>query len=113
MAANMNDYNAFFYSLVSTDTAEMYYANRRQRFLVAQGYSFQIIQRMPYWREQQDPNVWQEQRWKLAKKQERLKLFQDILKRDPNLEEEDDIESDEDMRKLNEARKKEEQTLGG
>ena len=27
--ANLNDFNAYFYSLVSTDTSEMYYANRR------------------------------------------------------------------------------------
>ena len=28
--ANLTDYNAFFYSLVSTDTSEMFYANKRQ-----------------------------------------------------------------------------------
>lgn len=28
--SNMNDYNAYFYSLVSTDTQEMYYADKRQ-----------------------------------------------------------------------------------
>ena len=51
MTANLNDYNAFFYSLVSTDTCEMFYANKRQQFLVAQGYSFQVVQKMPYWKQ--------------------------------------------------------------
>eukprot|EP00061_Rhincodon_typus_P012330 g37995.t1 len=34
------EYNAFFYSLVSQDTQEMAYSAKRQRFLVDQGYSF-------------------------------------------------------------------------
>lgn len=36
-------FNAFFYSLVSKDTQEMYYSTKRQAFLVDQGYSFKII----------------------------------------------------------------------
>lgn len=36
------EYNAFFYTLVSQDTTEMYYSNKRQRFLVNQGYSFKV-----------------------------------------------------------------------
>lgn len=36
-------YNAFFYSLVSRDTQEMYYANRRQQFLVEQGYNYHVL----------------------------------------------------------------------
>ncbi|KAI0395318.1 P-loop containing nucleoside triphosphate hydrolase protein [Xylariaceae sp. FL0594] len=36
-------FNAFFYSLVSKDTAEMYYSTKRQAFLVDQGYSFKVI----------------------------------------------------------------------
>jgi DNA excision repair protein ERCC-3 len=34
--------NAYFYSLVSTDTEEMYYATKRQQFLVDQGYEFKV-----------------------------------------------------------------------
>ncbi|KAF3832809.1 hypothetical protein F7725_026474 [Dissostichus mawsoni] len=34
------EYNAYFYSLVSQDTQEMAYSTKRQRFLVDQGYSF-------------------------------------------------------------------------
>uniref|UniRef100_A0A453FBJ2 DNA 3'-5' helicase n=1 Tax=Aegilops tauschii subsp. strangulata TaxID=200361 RepID=A0A453FBJ2_AEGTS len=40
MAGGKEEYNAFFYSLVSTDTQEMYYSTKRQQFLIDQGYSF-------------------------------------------------------------------------
>ncbi|XP_065905045.1 general transcription and DNA repair factor IIH helicase/translocase subunit XPB-like [Dysidea avara] len=40
------EYNAFFYSLVSSDTEEMFYSTKRQRFLVNQGYSFKVITRL-------------------------------------------------------------------
>lgn len=36
-------FNAFFYSLVSKDTAEMFYSTKRQQFLVDQGYAFRVI----------------------------------------------------------------------
>jgi DNA excision repair protein ERCC-3 len=39
-------FNAFFYTLVSKDTEEMYYSAKRQQFLVDQGYSFQIVTRL-------------------------------------------------------------------
>ena len=38
-----DEYNAFFYTLVSQDTMEMYYASKRQRFLMNQGYSYKVI----------------------------------------------------------------------
>lgn len=37
------EYNAYFYSLVSQDTQEMAYSTKRQRFLVDQGYSFKVL----------------------------------------------------------------------
>uniref|UniRef100_A0A8B9HA59 General transcription and DNA repair factor IIH helicase/translocase subunit XPB n=2 Tax=Astyanax mexicanus TaxID=7994 RepID=A0A8B9HA59_ASTMX len=40
------EYNAYFYSLVSQDTQEMAYSTKRQRFLVDQGYSFKVITKM-------------------------------------------------------------------
>jgi len=40
------EFNAFFYSLVSQDTMEMYYASKRQRFLINQGYSYKVINRL-------------------------------------------------------------------
>eukprot|EP00300_Choanocystis_sp_HF-7_P011245 c17372_g1_i1.p1 GENE.c17372_g1_i1~~c17372_g1_i1.p1 ORF type:complete len:261 (+),score=77.38 c17372_g1_i1:1-783(+) len=41
-----SQFNAFFYSLVSKDTEEMYYSQKRQQFLVDQGYSFRILTKL-------------------------------------------------------------------
>eukprot|EP00210_Caulerpa_lentillifera_P006964 g6659.t1 len=38
-----NQFNAFFYTLVSQDTQEMYFSTKRQQFLIDQGYSFKVI----------------------------------------------------------------------
>lgn len=35
--------SAYFYTLVSTDTVEMYYSSKRQQFLVDQGYTFKVV----------------------------------------------------------------------
>lgn len=40
---NDEGFNAFFYSLVSKDTQEMFYSSKRQAFLVDQGYAFKVI----------------------------------------------------------------------
>ena len=40
------EYNAFFYSLVSQDTVEMHFATKRQRFLISQGYSYKVITKL-------------------------------------------------------------------
>lgn len=40
---NDEGFNAFFYTLVSKDTTEMYYSTKRQAFLVDQGYAFKVI----------------------------------------------------------------------
>ncbi|CAN8021617.1 unnamed protein product [Ixodes persulcatus] len=45
-SAIAEEYNAFFYSLVSEDTMEMHYSRKRQRFLVNQGYSYKVITKM-------------------------------------------------------------------
>nr|CAD1836947.1 unnamed protein product [Ananas comosus var. bracteatus] len=47
MSGGKEEYNAFFYSLVSTDTQEMYYSTKRQQFLIDQGYSFKVITSLP------------------------------------------------------------------
>lgn len=46
VGAAAEDYNAFFYSLVSQDTVEMHFATKRQRFLVNQGYSYKVITKL-------------------------------------------------------------------
>lgn len=38
-----NDFNAYFYSLVSQDTQEMWYADKRQQFLIDQGYAYKVV----------------------------------------------------------------------
>ncbi|XP_009779256.1 general transcription and DNA repair factor IIH helicase/translocase subunit XPB1-like [Nicotiana tabacum] len=43
----IEEHDAFFYSLVSTDTQEMYYSTKRQQFLIDQGYSFKVITSLP------------------------------------------------------------------
>ncbi|KAF2721082.1 DNA repair helicase rad25 [Polychaeton citri CBS 116435] len=40
---NDEGFNAFFYSLVSKDTNEVFYSSKRQAFLVDQGYAFKVI----------------------------------------------------------------------
>ena len=37
-----SEFNAFFYTLVSRDTQEMYYSAKRQQFLIDQGYAFKV-----------------------------------------------------------------------
>jgi DNA excision repair protein ERCC-3 len=39
-----DEYNAFFYTLVSEDTKEMYFSAKRQQFLVDQGYAYEVVQ---------------------------------------------------------------------
>jgi len=46
-ARSESEYNAFFYSLVSKDTQEMFYSTKRQQFLIDQGYSFKVIPELP------------------------------------------------------------------
>jgi len=41
--AAAEEYNAFFYTLVSSDTMECQYSQKRQRFLVNQGYSYKVV----------------------------------------------------------------------
>ncbi|KAF5969089.1 DNA excision repair ERCC-3 [Fusarium coicis] len=43
---NDEGFNAFFYSLVSKDTSEMYFASKRQAFLIDQGYAFKVITKL-------------------------------------------------------------------
>jgi len=44
---NDEGFNAFFYSLVSKDTQEMYFSTKRQQFLIDQGYAFKVITDTP------------------------------------------------------------------
>lgn len=67
---NGDEFNAFFYSLVTTDTMEMYYASKRQRFLINQGYSYKVINRLG---NLENENLY------YNKKDERQELLQKVL----------------------------------
>lgn len=68
---NDEGFNAFFYSLVSKDTAEMYYSTKRQQFLIDQGYAFRVI--MNLIGQDQMPNL------VYASKSEQIELLQSVL----------------------------------
>ena len=40
------EFNAYFYTLVSQDTAEMAFSRKRQRFLVNQGYAYKVVTKL-------------------------------------------------------------------
>nr|XP_027193931.1 general transcription and DNA repair factor IIH helicase subunit XPB-like [Dermatophagoides pteronyssinus] len=40
---NSESYNAFFYSLASQDTPEIMYADKRQQYIIDQGYAYEVI----------------------------------------------------------------------
>ena len=42
----LSEYNAFFYTIVSKNTEEMAYSNKRHRFLVDQGYYFNVVTKL-------------------------------------------------------------------
>ena len=44
--------NAYFYSLVSQDTTEMTYSQKRQKFLLSQGYTYKIVSSSQFTRNQ-------------------------------------------------------------
>lgn len=68
---NDEGFNAFFYSLVSKDTQEMYYSSKRQAFLVDQGYAFKVITNL------QGMHNFPELAFNTT--QDRLDLLQDVL----------------------------------
>lgn len=41
--APTEEFDAFFYTLVSTDTQEVYFTTKRQQFLIDQGYAYKVI----------------------------------------------------------------------
>lgn len=65
------EYNAFFYSLVSQDTCEVAYSTKRQRFLVNQGYAFKAITHLPGIEEEKD--------LAFGSKQEQHEMLQKVL----------------------------------
>lgn len=82
---NDEGFNAFFYSLVSKDTQEMYYSSKRQAFLVDQGYAFKVITKLA--------NIDQTPNLAFASAAERRELLQRTLI-DNEKGAEEDVEND-------------------
>lgn len=80
------NFNAFFYSLVSKDTNEMYYSSKRQAFLVDQGYAFKVITHLNGIDTM--PNL------AFATKQERMSLLTDVLLQSETAGDVEDIKDD-------------------
>ena len=81
-----NEFNAYFYSLVSQDTLEMKYADKRQMFLVDQGYAFRVMSLSEEIKEHRD--------LRFASKEEQKKLLDNVFNRkceDEVLSDPDDI----------------------
>ncbi|KAI5481776.1 DNA excision repair protein ERCC-3 [Pseudohyphozyma bogoriensis] len=68
---NDEGFNAFFYSLVSQDTQEIYYSSKRQGFLVDQGYAFKVITKLEDLETQKDLVY--------ATRDEQIELLQSVL----------------------------------
>jgi DNA excision repair protein ERCC-3 len=83
---NDEGFNAFFYSLVSKDTNEMYYSSKRQAFLVDQGYAFKVITHLNGIN--QMPNL------AFNTQQERMTLLTDVLLQSETAGDVEDIKDD-------------------
>lgn len=68
---NDEGFNAFFYSLVSKDTNEMFYSSKRQAFLVDQGYAFKVITHLN--------GIDRMEKLHYKQQSERMELLQDVL----------------------------------
>lgn len=89
-------YNAFFYTLVSTDTQEMFYSAKRQQYLIDQGYTFTIVTHL-YETAAQAAAA---QGWEFATPQQDLQLLRKLLTSDTEMEKEQKAE-DSAIRKHN------------
>ncbi|KAG6068391.1 transcription factor TFIIH complex ERCC-3 subunit [Claviceps aff. humidiphila group G2b] len=78
---NDEGFNAFFYSLVSKDTQEMFFSSKRQAFLVDQGYAFKVITQLA--------NLEQTPGLAFATAVERRELLQKVLVENDTMEDED------------------------
>ena len=79
---NDPDFKAYFYSLVSKDTEEMFYSAKRQQFLVDQGYSFKTIVGIP--------EIYKDDHRLFKTKQQQRELLASLLVRELESEETED-----------------------
>jgi DNA excision repair protein ERCC-3 len=83
---NDEGFNAYFYSLVSKDTNEMFYSSKRQAFLVDQGYAFKVITELK--------GIEQMPGLHYTSQQERMSLLTDVLLQTETAGEVEDIHDD-------------------
>jgi DNA excision repair protein ERCC-3 len=81
-------FNAFFYTLVSTDTQEMFYSAKRQQYLIDQGYTFKIVTNLSEKAEQ----VAHEEGYSYSSPEDDRKLLRTVLTSETDLEKDQRIE---------------------
>uniref|UniRef100_A0A7E4WDH7 General transcription and DNA repair factor IIH helicase/translocase subunit XPB n=1 Tax=Panagrellus redivivus TaxID=6233 RepID=A0A7E4WDH7_PANRE len=88
-----DDFNAYFYSLVSCDTVEMTYSRKRQRFLINQGYAYKIVSHIP---------EMDKAKLIFPDKASQSTLLRSLLQiHDDELDNDDDVKDDDDCTKVN------------
>lgn len=95
---NDEGFNAFFYSLVSRDTEEMYYSSKRQQFLIDQGYAFKVITELKGIDETPDLVY--------ATQKEQIELLQSVLMANEQDAEDEQVEVTDDVEAIPVQRKK-------
>lgn len=83
---NDEGFNAFFYSLVSKDTNEMYFSSKRQVFLTDQGYNFKVITQLN--------GMEGFQGLKFATKAEQVELLQTVMLANEDKADVEDVKDD-------------------
>jgi DNA excision repair protein ERCC-3 len=91
-AKSTDEFNAFFYSLVSKDTEEMYYSTKRQQFLIDQGYAFKVLTELP---QHDDTSLL------FSTKSEQLDMLATVLAADEKAAADEDLPSDYDQITIN------------
>ncbi|KAI6243972.1 General transcription and DNA repair factor IIH helicase subunit XPB [Aphelenchoides fujianensis] len=81
------EFNAFFYSLVSQDTVEMTYSRKRQSFLVNQGYAYKVVNRIPEM--EKETNI------HMSSPSEQAQMLQQVIQASEKDLEEEDTKDDE------------------
>ena len=106
----MENFSAYFYTLVSMDTEEEKYADQRQQHLIDQGFFFEVIQQLPFMKNPPEGEI-DRKELIMSSETEQIKLFESLQSFAKNkdaigIENDDDIEKDEDMKELNKWIKK-------
>jgi len=102
-AKSTDEFNAFFYSLVSKDTEEMYYSTKRQQFLIDQGYAFKVLTELP---QEGDTSLL------FASKSDQLDMLATVLAADEKSAADEDLPSDFDQVTMNQEMARVRRTTG-